>query len=169
MLKPTDTMSIGEMKEYPRSSSEEDTERKGKWEIATRQRKKSQKSMERYLEKYIWPKHSLFETHDEYIEALECGVKRFRQRGYPDNMIADALHNNIMTTTIAKKYLHTQKQHDTTKVEGVMKAIVETDKISNELSLEEKFTRLTMKDDDNDYQTFIISLFFFTNKSSPLI
>ena len=89
--------------------AQEDTEE----ETAMEQEKESLKLMARHLEKHRWPQRELFETFDKFVGGLECGATHFRQRQYPEDEIADALHNHIMTTPLAGKYVqctHTEKQ-----------------------------------------------------------
>ena len=109
------------------------------------------KDKKKWIRKVKWPDKHQFVTMDEFLRAIRNRGNKLIERGYPEILVADSLDEHIMTTEQAQQYLNTAGEHDLGTVEGILKALEETDINNEENSKEEKFEKLRMDKDEEPY------------------
>ena len=107
----------------------------------------TKETLSKTIERHKWPNRNHFSSFDEYLKVLKSMTDRLLRKGYPDDLVADALDNHIMTTTLAEKYSGTQK--DTTTIQGVLGGLAETDLIYQNTTPEERFDNVKKRKDED--------------------
>ena len=102
----------------------------------------SREEMIKTIGKHVWTKRQHCTTFHDYIKALKLTTERYAENGYPSDIIADGLHNHIMTTPIVSLYINTHRYHNIKTPKGVLNALTATDVTYQNTTPEEKFEQI---------------------------
>ena len=118
-----------------------DTSSKNLKLIETRQPKRQRmtEDMAKRLRKFAWPSRANFPTLDEFTKAIEMMARRLRDQNYIEEDIAETLYNHIMTTKLAARFMHSQRDRKATTISDIIEALKRTDAGYEDRTLEEKF------------------------------
>ena len=102
----------------------------------------TREEMIKTIGKHVWTKRQHCTTFHDYIKALKLTTERYAEKGYPSDIIAEGLHNHIMTTPTVSSYINTHRYHNIRTPKGVLNALMATDVTYQNTTPEEKFEQI---------------------------
>ena len=107
--------------------------------------------MYKLLKSAKWPKPEIFHTHDEFVVAIRTQIDNIRRQGVNDNEIAFHLNNELIASSLGPSYATHSRGMDVTSLNGVLKALIGCDQMSNLLTKNEKWERIRQAPNEDLY------------------
>ena len=121
----------------------------------------TQNEMFKILANNKWPKPEVYQSHDEYVSGIESHIVRLKRQNVDDEHIANNLHSELYSNSLASKYVIHCANADTRTTNDVLAALKACDKINGAIPKHRKFELLlpSSSDDESSYMQRLVTTY----------